>query len=183
MIIIQKESAMKNKMLLMMVIVMLVSLVPMAAFAAAPAELTVKVKNNTGGVVTGKAEDSSGNLYWLDLPAGVSEITMTEGVYTTYLVTNCGTQYGTWNLNVTKVLEIECQNGSPDVSLYKQCPDNLYGHYWYAHVQEGLSNSWWFFFAAWDNDNIPDLNPGIPWQDGGIDCWSNRNDHWPKFPF
>lgn len=174
---------MKNKLQWFFVFVVVLSLFPFTVFAAAPSELTIKVKNNTGAAVTGSATDANGNVIWLDLPDGISSVPMTEGIYTYYLVTKCGTQYGTWNLNVTKVLEIECKSGTPEVMFYKQCPDNLYGHYWYAHVQEGSSNSWWLFFASWDNVNIPDAYPGIPWQDGGIDCWSNRLDHWSQFPF
>lgn len=128
---------MKQKFLLYFITaVLLISLIPISAFAAAPAELKVFVRNTTGGVVDLKLTDADGGIHWMTLEAGVFETTLMEGKYEYYAVTPCGTQVGVWNLNVSKQLDIHCRDGVLEFKLAKRCDNNWWGTVYWLHPTE-----------------------------------------------
>ena len=110
---------MKNKPFVFLTVVLLVSLLPVAALAAKPAQIRVDVRNQTGAPVDLSLTDTAGNITYQDLPAGNSSFDLTEGKYTYFAATQCGNQSGPFNANVTKVLYLEC-DGAP-VVMYEKC--------------------------------------------------------------
>lgn len=167
---------MKRKFSFLFVFVLIISMLPISVFAGGPVELDVRVYNRTGAPISLKLTSlADGAISWVQLPANESIMALTEGKYEYYAVTKCGTQFGIWNVNVVKELLLKCEDDKPAISLSRACPDNLYGHYWYATAPG--EQSW--VFVPWDILNVPDTLGGSDWQDGGIDCWSNKDQHWP----
>jgi len=164
-----------KKVILLVVLGLLFALLPLNVFAAEPAELDLRVYNRTEGPVSVRLTASDGTLQYLELPVGVSELTLTEGIYEYYIITSCGTQVGQWNVNVVKELLIKCGAGL-EVSLKRACPDNFYGHYYYLPEYD---TSWFFYY---DSINGPDW---LLWWygdetlivDNGVDCWAYKSEY------
>lgn len=169
---------MKKKFVLSFVIaLLLISLIPVSAFAAAPADLKVFVRNTTGAEVDLRLTDANGDYIWLTIPAGVSEVELMEGKYEYYAVTNCGTQFGQWNLNVSKQLDIHCKDGELEFNLAKRCSNGWWGTYYSLYAPDGG-----YLFTVYierDSVNAHDwlLDDGMPSEiqvrRGETTCWSD----------
>ncbi len=140
----------KQLLFLFVVIALLASLVPGTVLAGKPTELKVFVHNNTGGEVQLQLVDANGNYQWMTLVAGVSTVMVTEGKYSFYAVTPCGSLAGNWNLNVNKQLNLNCSDAGPSTSLAKRCGNNWSGRIWYDSVN-GVH-----LYVEGDYLNIPD---------------------------
>jgi hypothetical protein len=111
---------MRSRVLLVaLVMLLLASLFPVAAFAAAPADVKVNVRNQTSGLVQLSLTDSDGNVTFKTLEMGTSTFEITEGIYTYYASTPCGAIAGEWNLNVNKTLYLVCKEGKLGATLQK----------------------------------------------------------------
>lgn len=109
---------MKTKLFSLLIIVMLlVTAIPASVFAAAPQDLTLHVRNRTGVAVELNLQDANGNISFYTVAEGVSEMTLTEGVYSYWADLPCGHIAGTWNVNVVKTLFLSCDNAMPTVYL------------------------------------------------------------------
>lgn len=110
---------MKTKLLsLMIVVVLLISLLPIAVFAAAPVEYTIDVRNRTGAPVEFNYRGADGILHWVTVPEGVSSLTLMEGVYSYWVDPVCGHIAGEINLSQQRqILWITCDNAVPTVKL------------------------------------------------------------------
>lgn len=117
---------MKKTLIVLLSVMLLLSLIPATVFAAEPAELKVRVRNTSGGDVDLKLTAEDGSVQYITLPNGVYETTLMEGKYQYYAVMPCGTQFGEWNLNVSKTLYLQCKDGQPIVDL-QYCPNNYWG--------------------------------------------------------
>lgn len=140
---------MRNKLMLLVVVVLVIAMLPVGVFAGKPAELDLKVYNRTETPVSVQLTDANGALSWLEIPVGVSSVTLTEGIYEYYVVTSCGTLGGRWNVNVVKDLFIKCEENAavPEVSLKKQCWE---GTWWYDVNGESYFDRW-FVPSDWVN--------------------------------
>lgn len=162
---------MKSRFGIFVIVLLVLTLLPVSVFAAEPAELDLRVYNRTEGPVSVRLTAADGTLQYLELPVGVSELTLTEGIYEYYVVTSCGTQVGQWNVNVVKELLIKCSEDVLELSLQRACPDNKWGHYYYLPEYD---THWYMWF---DNINGPDLlevwygDPDLLVLDQGIGCW------------
>ena len=146
-------------------VVALLSLLPLGiAQAGGHADITVWVRNQTGGDLSLSLTNSEGAVSFFTLPAGVSELELVEGKYTYYASGLCGAQSGVWNLPTNRTLHIGCVNGVMDMSVVKKCVSGLYIYH--------------------DNGDTPPLF--IPW-DGygkplaGLAPWLNQQeftDYW-----
>ena len=113
---------MKRKwIVLTLVLALLLAALPTAALAAAPAEVKVFVRNTTGANAELSLTDAAGNKIFKTLEPGVSDFTLTEGLYAIYVSTVCGAYADNWNVNVNKTLYIECKGGSEPVVQYGKC--------------------------------------------------------------
>ena len=151
---------MKKHLYLFLVLALLVSALPVAAFAAKPAELKVEVRNQTGAPVDLSLTDSDGVVLYKTLPVGVSSMDLTEGRYTYFAGTACGNQSGPFNAVIGRVLYLEC-DGAPVVMLEK-CqyvaynpwngdmydPGIEYQHYWkYDYTYDEYVDYAWYYYG------------------------------------
>ena len=112
----------KQFLIVSLVVVMLVSMLPVVALAAAPAEIQVDVRNQTGDVAQVSLTDANGNPIYLSFDAGNSTISLTEGYYTAYVSTVCGSYAGQWHVDGKKVIYIECKAGdTAPLVQYDRC--------------------------------------------------------------
>lgn len=101
----------------LVLIALFVTMVPGTVFAAAPADVIVFIRNQTGGQVNLSLTLPGGFPIYKTLDAGTSQFGITEGTYTYYASTPCGNSSGQWNLTVNKTLLLSCNSGSPTASL------------------------------------------------------------------
>lgn len=132
---------MKRKILVLtLVLALLLASLPSAAFAAAPAEVKVLVRNTTGAIAELRLTDADGNKIFKSLEPGVSDFTLTEGAFTVYVSTVCGAYADTWNVHVTRTLYIECKGADEPVVQYAKCVwvgENTQGDI-YNHLRTGF---------------------------------------------
>jgi hypothetical protein len=74
-------------------------------------DVTLKVRNRTGGKVTVMLINEDGNRLYFDYVPGLTNTALPEGIYRYYASTSCGNQGGEFNLNVTKQLFFACGEG------------------------------------------------------------------------
>lgn len=166
-----------KKFSLLTIVVLILTLLPINAFAAEPAELDLRVYNRTGDPVSVRLTTGDEAPIYLEFPDGVSEVTLTEGIYEYYIITSCGTQVGLWNVNVVKELLIKCTGAVPEVSLQRACPDNFYLHYYYL---PDYDITWAFPYDSWNGPDWLEMvyaDPDLKIVDSGVDCWSNKDQY------
>jgi hypothetical protein len=114
-----------------------------AALAAAHADVTVTVKNRTGGAVTVNLRGEGGNYSFTYSEPGLYEFTVPEGKYDYYATTPCGNQSGQFNLNVNKELFLSCKDGG-EILLSRPGPacDNM--ALWYTVTDGTFTEADWF---------------------------------------
>lgn len=144
---------MKSRVLLVaIVLILIISLFPVAAFAAAPADVKVNVRNQTAGLVQLSLTDADGNVSFKTLEMGTSSFEITEGIYTYYASTPCGAMAGEWNLNVNKTLYLGCRQGQPGASLQKLINRRSFCNLgYYEHFVDGSSRVDNFY--SWTNQS------------------------------
>jgi hypothetical protein len=108
-----------KKIVFAFLIIVLVSMLPLAAGAGKPAQLELNIRNQTGAVVSLDLVDANGNHIYKTLEEGVFPITLTEGIYTYYASLPCGNVSGQWNINVVKTLYLSCKQSVPAIGLNK----------------------------------------------------------------
>lgn len=120
-----------------------------ALAANGPAEVSVMVKNVTGGTVTLRMTDGEGVSHWFTFDGqGMFKVSVPEGHYSYYASTPCGSESGEFNLNVSKSLKFYCDGGL-GVSLTKpegSCEMVLWvgaGYDWFETNPE-----WWDYLLS-----------------------------------
>ena len=112
----------KQFLIVSLVVALLVSMLPAVALAAAPAEIQVDVRNQTGAVAQVSLTDANGNPIYFSFDAGNSTISLTERYYTAYVSTVCGSYAGQWHVDGKKAIYIECKAGdTAPVVQYDRC--------------------------------------------------------------
>ena len=104
-----------------LVLILVLSALPMGSALAAngPVDISVTVKNMTGGTVTLHLVDEDGASHWFTFEGqGQYKVSVPEGHYSYYASTPCGSESGQMNLNVSKLLKFNCEDGV-GVSLTK----------------------------------------------------------------
>ena len=129
---------MKRLLYVSVILVLALSLLPISVFAAAPAELDLKVRNQTGVEVEIRLTGPDGVPMFVTLPAGTSTLTLTEGIYEYYVNLPCGVATGTWNVNVVKILYLSCSHGMANALLIKSMKVCEYWGGWDSDFQEYL---------------------------------------------
>jgi hypothetical protein len=151
------------------ILALLFSFLPMSSAQAKkdPTDVTLKVRNRTGGVVELKLVDQNGDSRWFRYDPGQTNTPLPEGLYTYYASTPCGNQSGIFNVNITKELLFACNRGV-EVSLNRRSvggggfcysvvdydPDEVWGIIG-AHCQSDAANvgDWIVFYNPfWDSD-------------------------------
>lgn len=123
---------MKKLFLAILLVVLLVAPFPATALSASPAEITVHVRNQTGGLVNLSLTLPGGSPLFKTLEEGVTSFTITEGTYDFYASMPCGNQAGQWNINVNKTLYLTCNTGAPTITIIKEfkgCDMGIYESY------------------------------------------------------
>lgn len=98
----------KKVIYLLVVLSLLLAALPSAVFAATAQEFEVTVYNRTGHPAEVKVTDADGVPHMFTAPAGISSITLPEGMHSYWVSSACGNSAGRWNLNVDKKLWIDC---------------------------------------------------------------------------
>jgi hypothetical protein len=101
----------------LMILALLFSTLPAstALAAKAPENVSVMVKNRTGGSVT-IILNGAGGSYSFTYEPGMFEFSVPEGLYSYRASTPCGNEIGQFNLNAHKELFLACKDGR-EVSL------------------------------------------------------------------
>ena len=85
-------------------------------FAKVPAEYTIDVRNRTGAPVQFNYRGADGINHWATIPAGVTSLTLTQGVYAYWADPKCGHIAGNVNIDAqNKTLWIGCESAHPFV--------------------------------------------------------------------
>lgn len=129
---------MKKYLSVIIVLVLLMTLIPVNAFAAAPQDLDLKVRNQTGVPVEMRLTGADGVPLFVTLPAGSSTLTLTEGVYEYYAVLPCGVASGSWNVNVVKILYLSCAHDMANSLLVKSLYECEFMGSWDGDFQDYL---------------------------------------------
>lgn len=98
---------------------LLVLVLPLSVLAGEPQEITLLVRNATGGPVDLKLVDEDGATYWLDVINPNFETTLNEGMYDYYASTVCGVESGELNLTNGKRLTFTCPDQELNTTLYR----------------------------------------------------------------
>jgi len=133
---------MKRMLYFIAIVVLVLTLLPARVFAAAPQNLDLKVRNQTGGEVELRVTGTDGVPKYFSLPAGTSTLTLTEGVYEYYAILPCGFAAGTWNVNVVKILYLSCSHDMVNVLLVKAMVDCYYWGSWDYNFDKYLAGYW-----------------------------------------
>ena len=102
---------MNRKIFFALLAALMVATLPGIAMAAQPAPITLTVRNQTGADASVQLTGPDGAPQFLELPAGVYKMEMTEGVYSFYANTQCGSMAGVWNVDKSKTLYLNCKEG------------------------------------------------------------------------
>jgi hypothetical protein len=153
--------------------IMILAMVFSTALAAkSPADVSVTVKNHTGGTVTLRLTGETGSYWFTFDDLGMYKISVPEGRYSYYANTPCGNESGDFNLNVHKFLKFACKNSGREITLTKtSCEKVLWvGSYWQWFE---LNPDWWPILLAdpfyeaemkcFDAD-LPSNFESSPWQ-------------------
>ena len=92
---------------------LLVALLPGTSFAGKNPEVTIHVRNNTGGPVSVRWTHEDGSTIFNAFESGQSEFDVKAGVITYYAITPCGTQVGKVNVSVSSTILLSCRNEIP----------------------------------------------------------------------
>ncbi|MCX6081288.1 MAG: hypothetical protein NTW32_17285 [Chloroflexi bacterium] len=161
---------MKKIVVAIVMLTLLFSLLPASSALAGKAigDVTISVKNHTGGNVTLTLSDQYGNRFVFNYEPGMFDSTVLEGRYSYYANTPCGIQTGSFNMNVNKHLDFFCNTDDDEISL--RVPSSQAGlaceiMFWYSHHEApGVRN-----FAP----NYPKAGQQgiIEYGLGGLDCY------------
>jgi hypothetical protein len=95
------------------ILAMLFSLFPMSTALASRdnTQVTIKIKNRTGGTVRVRLTDENGKSLFFEYGPGHTNTVVFEGRFQYFAGTPCGNQSGVFNMNVTKELFFSCGAG------------------------------------------------------------------------
>jgi hypothetical protein len=113
--------------------IMILAMVFSTALAAKrSADVSVTVKNHTGGTVTFRLTGENGSYWFTVDDLSMYEISVPEGRYSYYATTPCGNESGEFNLNVHKLLKFACKKSGREITLTKSsCEKVLWvGSFW-----------------------------------------------------
>lgn len=136
------------------ILVLVLSVLPMGNVLASngPVDVSVTVKNMTGGTVTLRMVDESNTTHWFTFDGqGMFKVSVPEGHYSYYASTPCGSESGEFNLNVSKSLKFYCDGGL-EVSLTKPEAKSACGLYAWYH---GPGLSWGHWHPEEDTSRTP----------------------------
>ena len=120
----------------------------LAAGAYDPGTVKLTVRNHTGGTVSLRVSNADNGTFWFTVQAdGPQQVSLPEGRYDYYASTPCGGQSGEFNLNLSKELNISCDEGL-ELTLGKrdQCEQVLWvgsAFNWYETNPE-----WWSYLLG-----------------------------------
>jgi len=117
-----------------------------ALAANGPADVSVTVMNKTAGSVSLHLEGEGGS-FWLNVSAsGMGKVMVPEGKYDYHLSTPCGGESGGMNLNVSKVLNVFCDE-SPNLSVKNRAqPQSACSNYeWWVSYYYKPQYGWWLY--------------------------------------
>ena len=98
----------KRLIVLIVLLALIIAALPVAALAGKAQEFEVTVRNRTDHPAEVKVIGTDGVPHMFTVPAGISYITLPEGVHNYWVGSACGHTAGTWNMNVDKTLWIDC---------------------------------------------------------------------------
>ena len=123
-----------------------------SALAAGPSEFTIDVRNHTGAPVEFNYTGADGVHHTTTIPAGVTSLTLMEGVYNFWADPSCGHVAGSININQQRqILMIDC-GAAQTVGLGYIKPKS--GVVFYQCLNGG-SGPYEYNFYDW-NDNYDD---------------------------
>jgi hypothetical protein len=101
------------------ILAMLISIFPMSTAMASrdATQVTIKIKNQTGGTVLVRLTDENGKSLFFEYGPGHTNTVVFESRFQYYASTPCGNQSGVFNVNVTKELFFSCGAAGLDVKL------------------------------------------------------------------
>lgn len=79
-----------------------------AAFAAAPTTISLEIRNQTGAPVSLALTAADGTVQFHNLQVGHNILSLPNGIYEYYASMQCGNLAGNLNLNVSKLLLLNC---------------------------------------------------------------------------
>jgi len=145
---------------LMIILSIAFSFLPMStAQAKSESDLSLKVRNRTGAVVSLKLIDENGNPWFFSYQPGQSNTLLPDGFYTYYASTVCGNKSGVFNINVTKELIFSCGN-SVEVSLKVPTRGNI--QYCYSVWDWPDTPEEWFDYGPHCQDAPAQVGDSIP---------------------
>ena len=98
----------KRLIVLIVLLALIIAALPVEALAGKAQEFEVTVRNRTDHPAEVKVIGTDGVPHMFTVPAGISYITLPEGVHNYWVGSACGHTAGTWNMNVNKTLWIDC---------------------------------------------------------------------------
>lgn len=111
---------MKKYIVFCVTVLLLISLLPTSVFAAGPVEYTIDVRNRTGEAVELSYTGSDNITHFVKIGAGVTSLTINEGVYSYFASPKCGNIAGQMNISQQRqTLWISCDDANPSLSVTK----------------------------------------------------------------
>jgi len=150
----------------LVLIALFVIVVPGSVFAAAPADVTVYIRNQTAGQVNLSLTLPGEDPIFKTLETGTSSFEITEGTYEYYASTPCGNISGQWNFTTNRTLFLTCKSGAPVNSLEmdRSC---VLGTFYIAY---NMFESWklWKEYDMqvaydWDGTILTDVHSFVEW--------------------
>lgn len=179
---------MKRSVFITLLVSLLLLALPFGAMAAAPTEITVHVRNQTGAPVDLALTNADGIKTYITLVVGNNNLTLFDGVYDFYAATTCGGQTGVMNLPASLTYVIDCKTGQASVHKLEECQDKGLYIYFYDYVtNKDAYIPWtgygqkWAGIAPWDNQGefigyyLYTAPPFYGWE------WGCFDDHTKRF--
>jgi hypothetical protein len=130
-----------------------------AMAANGAADVSVTVRNLTGGTVSLRLTAEGNDSFWFTFEGqGMYNISVPEGRYSFYASTPCGGESGEFNLNVHKIMKFYCEDGA-DVTLTK--PEAACGLYAWFH---GPGQFWGHWHPEEDTSRMPAWDVPSNWE-------------------
>ena len=146
----------KKFFLILVLVAILAAALPMAALAGKQQTFEVSVRNRTGAAAEVRVTSANGKVSMMRVPAGYSTISLAQGVYSYWVSSACGNSAGSWNLNVDKILWIDCGvfgNAAWVAGRGHGTPTGCSDTGWYINWEPLLGHDHWAFFTEtyWDD--------------------------------
>ncbi len=113
---------MKKTLMIVFLVALLAAVLPAGALAGKKNNFKISVRNRTDASAEISAVDANGGKHNFKVGKGWSTIQLPEGRYDYWVSSACGSNAGSWNLNVNKTLWIECGPLGPVAVVAKPVP-------------------------------------------------------------